>query len=88
MATKKTATKKATPKKTATKKASAAKAEVFRSDYKPGARVKVTRRNGDVVVGRVVEVFSKATGAFIKVNYGTKQMPLVGDFRPRMVKGY
>lgn len=82
------ATKKTAAKKTATKKAPAAKAEVFRSDYKPGARVKVTRRNGDVVAGRVVEVFSKATGAFIKVNYGTKQAPQVGDFRPRMVKGY
>lgn len=77
-------------KKTATKKTPAAKpkAEVFRTDYKPGARVKVTRRNGDVVAGRVVEIFTKATGAFIKVNYGTKQMPLVGDFRPRVVKGY
>lgn len=82
------ATKKTAAKKTATKKAPAAKAEVFRSDYKPGARVKVTRRNGDVVAGRVVEVFSKATGAFIKVNYGTKRMPLIGDFRPRVVKGY
>ena len=88
MATKKTAAKKATPKKTAAKKAPVTKAEVFRTDYKPGARVKVTRRNGDVVAGRVVEVFTKATGAFIKVNYGTKQMPLVSDFRPRVVKGY
>lgn len=84
MATVKTATK--TTKKPEPKKKAATLA--FRTDYKPDTRVKVTRRGGDTITGRVVSVFVKKTGPFIKVNVGTKDKPLLKDFRPRVVRSY
>ena len=79
--------KKAVPAKTPAKKTKAA-TPAFRTDYKAGARVKVTRRVGDAVPGRVTEVITKKTGAFIGVDIGTKAAPNVMWARPSKVKGY
>lgn len=76
-----------TPAKTPAKKTKAA-TPAFRTDYKAGARVKVTRRVGDAVPGRVTEVITKKTGAFIGVDIGTKAAPNVMWARPSKVKGY
>lgn len=90
MATSKKTATKAVSKKTPTKKAApaAAKKPVYRTDYKPGARVKCQRRTGEEAKGSVVEVFTKKTGAFIRVNIGTKQVPIIKDFRPAAVRGF
>lgn len=86
-ATSKDATKgKAPP--AAKKVAKKAAAPIVRQTYPADARVKVKRRNGEMAAGRVVECFTTKTGAFIKVNIGTKQVPIVVDFRPVAVKGY
>lgn len=86
-----TATKKAPVKATAAvKKAPAKKTPVTvkpRIDYKPGARVKVQLKAGEKK-GNVVEVFTKTTGPFIRVNFGTKDMPIIKDVRPVKVKGF
>ncbi len=72
--------------KTAAKKAPSK--PVFRTDYKAGTRVKVKTRSGDTITGRVVEVFTKQTGPFVKVNVGDSKKPLLKDYRPAVVKGY
>ena len=91
----KAAAKKAPVKKPAAKKAPAKKAPAkaapkpaYRTDYKPDTRVKVTRRDGTVVSGRVVSVEKKTTGSFITVNVGTKQVPILLALRPAKVKGF
>lgn len=79
--------KKAVPAKAPAKKTKAVVAN-FRTDYKAGARVKVTRRAGDPVPGRVTEVIKKQTGHFIGVDIGTKAAPNVMWARPSKVRGY
>lgn len=74
----------ATSKKTPAKKTVAAKP---RSDYKPGARVKIQRKNGEFK-GFVTGVKQTPTGPFIQVNIGTKQVPIVHEARPKNVKGF
>lgn len=83
MATKKTPAKKAPAKKTKP----ASKVE-HRSDYKPGTRVKVTRRDNTESKGFVTKVFKTPTGPFIRVNIGTKDVVIEKDFRPAKVRGY
>jgi primosomal protein N' len=88
MATKKTPApvKKAVPVK---KPATAIKqAPKPRTDYKPGTRVKVKRRSGDEVKGFVTHVETKLTGAFVHVNIGTKQVPIMLAARPVTVRGF
>ena len=80
-------TKKATNGKAAAGKTKAKVAAAPRIDYKPGARVKVQLKAGEKK-GNVVEVFTKTTGPFIRVNFGTKDMPIVKDVRPVKVKGF
>lgn len=72
------------------KKAKAATPPVkkHRDDYKPGTRVKVIRRNGVEQKGFVVDVKRKKTGAFIVVNVGTKQVEIITEARPAMVRGF
>lgn len=77
-----TTTKKTTPAKKAPAK------PAHRIDYKAGARVKVTRRSGEAVPGRVTEVIKKQTGHFVGVDIGTKAAPSVIWARPSKVKGY
>lgn len=68
--------------KPAAKKAAPAKA------FAIGARVKVTRKTGAVVAGRVVNQYVKKTGAFVTVDIGTKDMPIHKAYRLPSVKGY
>lgn len=82
MATKTTPVKKTT--KPAVKKAAAPKP---RSDYKPGARVKVMRKQGEYK-GFVTGVKTTPTGPFIQVNIGTKQVPIPIEARPAKVRGF
>lgn len=90
MATSKKTATKAVSKETPAKKAApaAAKKPVYRTDYKPGTRVKCKSRTGEEFKGTVVEVFSKQTGSFISVNIGTKQVPIIKNFRPAVVRGF
>lgn len=81
----------ATAKKTAPKKIAAKKPVVAakpRSDYKAGARVKVTLKNGTTVASRVMSVRQTLTGPFIVCNIGTTQLPRAYEARPAMVKGF
>jgi hypothetical protein len=82
----------ATSKKTTSKKTPAKKvvkpAAKPRSDYKAGARVKVKRIDGKEYGGFVTRVKKTQTGAFIVVNIGTKQVPIVIEARPAKVRGY
>lgn len=75
--------------KSAAKKTATAKP---RSDYKPGARVKVTRRSRSEgekeFKGFVTSVKSTPTGPFIEVNIGTKQVPILIEARPAKVRGF
>ncbi len=80
--------KKAVPAKKAPAKKTKAVIANWRTDYKAGARVKVTRRSGDPVPGRVTEVIKKQTGHFIGVDIGTKAAPNVMWARPSKVRGY
>jgi hypothetical protein len=75
--------------KPATKKMAAPKP---RSDYKPGARVKVTRRSRSEgekeFKGFVTSVKATPTGPFIGINIGTKQVPILIEARPAKVRGF
>ena len=88
MATTKKTASAAPAKKSAAKKA----APKPRSDYKPGARVKVTRRSrsgGETEFkGFVTSVKTTNTGPFIGVNIGTKQVPILIEARPAKVRGF
>lgn len=63
-----------------------------RSDYKPGARVKVirtSRKTGEKEFkGFVNSVKATPTGPFIEVNIGTKQVPILIEARPAKVRGF
>ncbi len=85
----------ATTKKTApaaTKKSAPPNLKVFkkteiRTDYKPGTRVKVTRRTGEFK-GFVTGHKDTPTGRFISINIGTKQVPIIHEARPAKVRGF
>lgn len=80
----------------ATTKKNPAPAAKARSDYKIGARVKVTRRDNSVSKGYTAALHDDPktclrvtpTGPFIAVNIGTTKEPDVREFRPAVVKGY
>lgn len=74
-------------KKTPAKKTPAKKTPEIRIDYKPGTRVKVTRRNGEFK-GFVTGHKDTPTGRFIAINIGTKQVPIIHEARPVKVRGY
>ncbi len=81
----------ATAKKTAPKKLPAKKPVVTakpRSDYKAGARVKVTLKNGITIASRVMSVKQTPTGPFVVCNIGTTQLPRPYEARPAKVKGF
>ncbi len=81
----------ATAKKTAPKKLPAKKPVVAakpRSDYKAGARVKVTLKNGITIASRVMSVKQTPTGPFVVCNIGTTQLPRPYEARPAKVKGF
>ena len=59
-----------------------------RSDYKPGARVKVKRKTGEIAKGFVTGVNQTPTGKFIAVNIGDKKTPLIVQARPAAVTGF
>lgn len=84
MTTKKTASKKPAAKKKAPAEFNATR----RVDYAKGARVKVLRKNGDTVPGRVHSVVEHATGYQIYVNIGTDDRPNIKGYRPVQVKGF
>lgn len=81
------ATTKKTPVKTTKPAAKKAAAPKPRSDYKPGARVKVTRKNSEAK-GFVTGIKTTPTGPFIQVNVGTKAVPIMIEARPAKVRGY
>lgn len=82
-------TKKTTPaKKAPAKKAVFAAKALYRVDYKPGARVKVTRRDGSESKGFVDSIKSTPTGHFIAVNIGSKAAPEIIEARPAKVRGF
>lgn len=56
--------------------------------FAAGARVKVTRKTGEVVNGRVVKQYVKATGPFVTVDIGVKGSPNEKSYRLPNVKGY
>ncbi len=59
----------------------------IRTDYKPGTRVKVTRRTGEFK-GFVTGHKDTPTGRFISINIGTKQVPIIHEARPAKVRGF
>lgn len=59
-----------------------------RTNYKPGARVKVERRTGRISKGFVVRVETKQTGSFIVINIGRKDEPMIISARPVKVRGF
>jgi hypothetical protein len=59
----------------------------IRTDYKPGTRVKVTRRTGEFK-GFVTGHKDTPTGRFLIVNIGTKQVPIIHEARPAKVRGF
>jgi len=73
-------------KKAPTKKAAAPVKP--RSDYKPGARVKVKRKTGEIAKGFVTGVNQTPTGKFIAVNIGDKKNPNIVQARPAAVTGF
>lgn len=74
-------------KKTPAKKPAVKAPVTHRTDYKPGARVKVQRRTGEDK-GFVTGVKQGPTGHFIVINVGTKQKPVIHEARPAKVRGY
>lgn len=70
-------------------KAAAAKAAPAAKAPKPiklGDRVHLTRRNGDVAVGKVTEVVDKPNGRWVTVNTGDKKKPVLVTARIGQVK--
>lgn len=63
-----------TPVKAVAKAAPAAKAP---KPVKVADRVHLTRRNGEVVVGKVTEVVDKPNGRWVTVNTGDKKKPVL-----------
>jgi hypothetical protein len=78
---------------TSKKAAPATKAPVKpRSDYKPGARVKVLRRSRAAgeqeFKGFVIDTKTTPTGPFVAVNIGSKNLPHIIEARPAKVRGF